>query len=183
MVQGTISLTISIVSSIIAVISLFFAWRAGTRADKAYSLQVITQIFNTYNSPSMRKDLQVVWKLYRQIWQSLYKDNPEKAVEKTNAGIPITEEAARKFFHDVPPNSPKYKAIDNVLGFWDYIAVLLSSKNLSIRILSAFLTPRILGFLYPIERAKADFYGYKVEPHSSLQSLYELWKRKYPDTF
>ena len=183
MTQETVTIVISIISFIIAIISMFFSWRAVLREDRTYVFQVITQIYNSYNSPTMRQDLQTVWKLYHQAWKSVHKDNSEKAKEKANSGIPISEDVARDCFQNIEYGSPEYKALDNVVLFWDYIAVLISTKVLSIEHLSAFLTPRVLGFLYPIERAKANYYGYRVEPMSSLHRLYESWKRKSPDTF
>lgn len=183
MSQENITITISVFSFIIALISFFLSLRAVIREERTYALKVITQIYDTYNSPTMRQDLQTVWKLYRQAWQSVHIDNTDKVKEKTNSGTPIDADTARDFFKNIEVDSPEYKALDNVVLFWDYTAVLISAKVIRISHLSAFLTPRILGFLYPIERAKANFYGYSVEPKSSLQGLYEFWKRKSPDTF
>jgi hypothetical protein len=183
MTTESITTIISVISSLVAIISIFFAWRAVESAEKTYTIQLITQIYNIYNSPAMRQDLQIIWRLYRQAWQSIYKDNPEKANEKTNNGSPISDDFAQKFFQEVESNSPEYKAVDNVLLFWDYIAFITSRKMLKINDLSAFMTPRILGYLYPIERAKANYFTYNVEPASSLQSLYERWKRISPATF
>jgi hypothetical protein len=48
------------------------------------------------------------------------------------------------------------RAIENIKLFWDYIALLDSQGTLDIKHMSAFATPKNLGFLCPIENAKTE---------------------------
>jgi hypothetical protein len=173
---------IGIVSAIIAFVSAIFAWKAVKTAEKTYSTEVITQIYNIYHSETLRQDLQTVWSLYHQVWRDACEDE-EEATKSANGGIPISEKAARELVQEMRRTSPEYRALDNVIGFWTYVALLISQRVLDVQRISAFATPRILGFLYPIDEAKAALYGYKIGPRLSLKHLYGLWQDKHLESF
>jgi hypothetical protein len=179
----TITIIVSVISAVIAFISVIFARRAVERADKTLSMEVITHIFTSYSSVEMNENFVVVWKKYLEMWQGVYPEDPNKAAEKVFYGVPVSDEAAQAFYDETDPDSEESRAVDSVLLFWLYVSLLVSQKILDIEQLSAFMTPRILGFLDPIERAKARKFGYQVEPKSSLQKLNERWKKKYPQTY
>jgi hypothetical protein len=179
----TFSIVISVISATIALLSVIFARKTVQRADKTLSMNVITQIFNTYSSAAMNTDQVEVWRIYLHLWQKVYPDDPEAASAKMLHGEPVPSQTARQFMDQIDPESPEFKALDSVSLFWSYVALLISQDILKIDQLAVFMTPRILGVLYPIEKAKAEKYGYRVQPKSSLQTLYERWKRKYPNVY
>jgi hypothetical protein len=179
----TFSILISVISASIALLSVIFARKTVQRADKTLSMNVITQIFNTYSSAAMNADQVEVWRIYLHLWQEVYPDDTEAASAKMLHGEPVPPEEARQFMDEIDPESPQFKALDSVSLFWSYVALLISQDILKIEQLGVFMTPRILGVLYPIEKAKAEKYGYGVEQKSSLQTLYERWKRKYPNMY
>jgi hypothetical protein len=183
MTTETITIIISIISALIAFISVIFARKVVERADKTLSMQVITQIFTAYSSTAMNADFVIVWKKYFELWQKAEGQDAQDISQKVLNGEPLPAEVARLFYEEGDLESEEIRAIDNVLLFWLYVALLISQDILKIEQLAAFMTPRILGFLYPIEVAKAEKFGYRIEPKSSLEELYKRWKRKYPKMF
>jgi hypothetical protein len=101
----------------------------------------------------------------------------------TNKGEPISIEMARNILRKFDKQSDEYIAIDNINGLWEYIMMLIFQGILDIDELSVFTTPRILGFLYLLDEAKASLYGYSTHQKKSLKNLYEMWKKKYPESF
>jgi hypothetical protein len=188
MTTETVTIVISIVSALIAFISVIFAHKVVERADKTLSMQVITQIFTSYSSTAMNADFVIVWKKYNELWQKAEGQDSEgqdaqNISQKVLNGVPVPADMARLFYEDADLESDEFRTVDNVLLFWSYVALLISQGILKIEQLAVFMTPRILGFLYPIEEAKAEKFGYTIEPKSSLQELYKRWKRKYPKMF
>jgi len=168
----------SVASAFVAIISVIFAVLAVRRANQVYSRDNITQIFRLYSSETMRRDLQTVWRIYHDTWKTTCNGDTDKARANTISGKPIEYEVAKRYIENIDISSADYTAIENVTLFWDYIALLVSQKNLDLRHMSAFATPKILGFLYPLENAKAKRYGYV---NSSLESLYKKWQWEIPD--
>jgi hypothetical protein len=183
MTTESITIIISIISALTAAVSVIFARKVVERADKTLSMQVITQIFTAYSSAAMNADFVIVWKKYFELWQKAEGQDAQDISQKVLNGEPVPAEFARLFYEDVDLESDEFRAVDNVLLFWTYIALLISQDILKIEQLAAFMTPRILGFLYPIDVAKAEKFGYRIEPKSSLEGLYKRWKRKYPKMF
>ena len=158
---------ITIMSMIVAIASALFAWRAVKAAEKTYSVELIGLLYNTYQSEEMLRDLKIVWKLYRQIWQE-DSNSKEKAIENVNRGVPIREESAIKFFLNLDSDSNEFKAIHNLITFWTYIELLLKRKALLPEEVIAFTSPRILGFLYPMVQAYDIRYGYEDDKKVDL---------------
>jgi hypothetical protein len=177
-----IETVISIISVVVASTSAIFAWKAVKTSERTYKAKIIAQIYEKYQSPNIRKNLQTVWEIYRQAWRETCKDDAEAAMY-TNKGEPISMEMARNVLRKFDKQSDEYMAIDNVKGLWTYIMMLVFQGILDIDQLSAFATPRSLGFLYPLDEAKASLYGYNIHPKTSLKNLYEMWKKKYPESF
>ena len=173
---------VSVVSVAVAVISAIFAWMAVKTSNRSYKAEIIVQLYEKYHSPSIRKDLRMVWKIYSDVWHAHCED-ATKALEYVNKGEPISAEMAVKVLEKLDKASPEYIAIDNISGLWTYIMMLAFNHILSIDELSSFVTPRILGFLYPLDEAKAKKYGYQIHPRFSLRNLYTEWKKKYPESF
>lgn len=177
-----IGVLIAIVSIVVAVGSAVFAWQAAKIADKTFKAELIATIYEKYHSPEVRQDHRKVWAIYSQIWME-YCDDKQEANMHTSRGEPITADMALAFLKKMEKKPKEYIAVDNMFGLWTYIMLLVFQKSLKIDHLSAFATPRILGFLYPIDEAKASLYGYNTHTKLSLKKLYEFWKKKYPESF
>jgi len=173
---------ILVVSVAIALVSTIFAWIAIRTSNKTYKAGIIAQVYEKYHSPSIRKDLQKVWEIYGKTWYG-YRESAKEASNYADKGEPISMEMAMEVLNNLDKNSPEYIAIDNINGLWTYIMMLAFNGILGINELSSFVTPRILGFLYPLEEAKASKYGYSTHRKFSLKNLYNVWKKKYPKSF
>lgn len=167
-----LGVAISIVSAIVAVVSAFVAWQAVKAAEKTYSIQLIGQLYATYQSDVMLHDLKIAWGLYHQIWE-LDSDTKEIANEMTNKGTPIRKDSAINFFKNLDVDSPEYKAIHNLINFWTYLELLLKRKALSPKEILAFTSPKLLGFLYPINKAYSARYGRNYEKEVTLKYVDE----------
>ena len=177
-----ISAFIALVSAISAISSNRIAQNAVKTAEKTHTAQIIAQIYEKYHSPSIRKDFQKVWELYGQAWHSSCNDDTEASIY-ANKGEPISMEMAREVLRKYDKQSPEYIAIDNVNGLWAFMMMLIFQEIVDIDELSTIATARILGFLYPIDEAKASLYGYTTHPKVSLKNLYETWKTEHPNSF
>ena len=120
---------ISIISAVIALASAFFAQQVVKAAEKTYSIELVGQLYTTYQSDQMLHDLKIVWGIYHKIWET-DSDTKEMAIARTNQGVPIREESAMKYFKNLDADSPEYKAIHNILNFWTYLELLLKRKAL-----------------------------------------------------
>ncbi len=147
-----VSTTINIVLALIAVVSVVFAWRATQAAEKTNSIELIGQLYSTYQSDEMLRNLRKVWDIYRQLWIA-DSDTKETAVERVNKGVPIRYESALAYFKDLDLDSPEFRAIHSVINFWTYLELLLKRRALTPQEVGAFTSPRLLGFLFPMHKA------------------------------
>ncbi len=164
---------VSIVSAIIALFSAGFAYRAVKIAERNHGVELVRQLYSSYQSKNMLRDLRLVWGIYHKIWES---DSPSKetAKENTNKGIAVNEYAANKYFEELDPDSDEYQAIHNLINFWTYLRLLVKRKALSKEEIIAFTSPKILGVLYPMERAYLKRYDLEWKPEASLKWLYDI---------
>ena len=173
-----IGLVLGIVSAIAAIISIVFARQAVKTAEKTYSMDLLSQIYEMYHTDTMYQALQIVWQVYHRLWQE-NSETPVDAKKKTNAGIPIPDEVAKKFIQeyiDKKEDSVEWKAIHKVWTFWKYIVLLISEGVLDQRFITSFTSTRILGFLYPYEEVYSNLRGGKVNPETSFKRFYETMK-------
>jgi hypothetical protein len=170
---------ISIISAVVALASALFAWQAVRAAEKTYSVELIGQLYATYQSDEMLRDLKIVWGIYRQLWESdsLTK---EMANEKVNEGVPIREDLAIDYFNNLDVDSPEFRAIHNIINFWTYVELLLQRKALSLNEILAFTSHRILGFLIPMAKAYDVRYGqdYEVPTLKYANKVLRVAKKK-----
>jgi hypothetical protein len=170
------AIIVAVVSALIALASTLFAWQAVRAAERTYSVELITQLYNTYQSEEMLRDLRLVWKLYHQTWEADC-ETKEEAKDKTDRGIPIQEDSALKLFQSLDIDSQEYKAIHSTTNFWTYMTLLNSRRSLGVSEIVAFTSPRILGFLYPMEKALSIHWGSVLEERLSLKRMYQIIKR------
>jgi hypothetical protein len=160
-----IGIIIGVVSAITAVVSLAFAWKAVRIAEKSNAGGAFTEIHKIYQDDRTFKAIQKVWDLYHQ-----HQDKAD--------GTVITEEQAREFVSGQDRQSAEWKAVHDMSLFWKYVSILVRKGYLDEEIaFEAFTSPRMLGFLSPIERAFVEHSGGKVDEKSSpLIWLYRHWK-------
>jgi len=165
----TITILIGVMSTIAALISIFFAWQAVKVAEKSNTIGLLSEIQKQRWSESIFNSLRIVWKQYH-----AYQENADD-------GEPITFEQAWNFVseHQGKDGSEEWKAVHELTGFWHYIAVLVKRGFLDEEIVtSAIGSPRILGFLFPIEEAFSKYNKKTNIPKVSLKWYYDLWKAK-----
>jgi hypothetical protein len=160
----------------VAIASALFAWQAVLAANKTYSVELISQLYTTYQSEEMLRDLRLVWKLYHQTWQADC-ETKDEAKDKADRGVPIQEDSALKLVQRLDIDSPEYKAVFSVINFWTYITLLHGRKALRLSDILAFTSPRILGFLYPMEKALAVRYGTELQEPLSLTHMCQIIKQ------
>ena len=92
-------------------------------------------------------------------------------------GTPITDQQAQQFVVEADRFSDDWKAVHDATSFWRYLNLLVNQGFVDEPIaFGAFSSPRILGFLYPIENAFVGEGGLAYE--ESLRSLYDRWKAR-----
>ena len=105
----------------------------------------------------------------------------EKRANETSNGAPISYELSRHFIDYIDRLSPEWEAVHNATSFWRYIALLVEKGFLDETIaFEAFSSPKILGFLFPIENS---FVGIDKSKHKTWwQKLsHQIIKRKRQD--
>jgi len=164
--MDTVGLALGIVSAIVAVVSLVFSWRAVKTAQTSNTINLVTELHKLYHSDTMFRATQRVWELYNS-----YQENAD--------GTPITPQQASQFVKETGEQSPEWKAVHNTSLFWRYLALLVNQGLVSEDIVfGAFTSPRILGFLYPIEQAFLKHTERTFNYNRSLKRLYDLWKSR-----
>ena len=165
MPANLISLIVATVSAVGAAIAVIFAWRAARAAERSNTIALIAGLHQLYHSEATFQATQRVWALYR-----------HREGEDAD-GTPITNQQARQFVAEVDRFSDDWKAVHDAMSFWRYLNLLVNQGFVDESIaFGAFSSPRILGFLYPIENA---FVGEgRLAYEESLQSLYERWKAR-----
>jgi hypothetical protein len=163
-------LLIAIISTAIALGSVTFAWQAAVTAKKTYGVELIGQLYAAYRSEEMLRDLRIVWKVYRKLWKDeLGNSTKDELDAKVNNGEPIPMAVAIEHFSDLAPETREYVAIHNVINFWTYITLLMNRKVITVKETTAFTSPRILGILYPMEKA----YQVRFESVADKNSKYK----------
>ena len=151
-------IVISIVSLLIAVASAVFAWQTERTARKAYSVNLLSQLYSSYQSDEMLRDLKAVWDLYRDILQKIGHTN-ELASEKARNGTLVADDAAINLMMELDKDSTKFTSLHNLINFWTYLELLLKKKAITPEEVIAFTSPKLLGFLYPMAKAYDYRYG------------------------
>jgi len=178
---------ISITSLIIAILSALFAWFTFRAAEKTNNIEIIGSLYETYRSDELLRDLKIVWDIYHKLWDDnqisieieekteIETENHEIYSEPDNAdkGILLPDEIATKFYRDLDVFSDEYKAIHNMLNFWTYVQLLLKRKIISPTEILTFTSPRILGFLCPIQKAHDTRYKQEFNEYASLEYSYK----------
>jgi len=165
MPANLISLIIAVVSAVAAAISVIFAWKATRAAERSNTIALIAGLHQLYHSEATFRATQRVWALYRH-YQG--KDADEH---------PITDRQAQQFVAETDRFSDDWKAVHDATSFWRYLNLLVNQGFVDEPIaFGAFSSPRILGFLYPIENAFVGEGGLAYE--ESLRSLYDRWKAR-----
>jgi hypothetical protein len=161
-----IGIIIGVASTIAAVVSLVFAWQAVRVAEKSNASGMFTELHKIYQDDRTFRAIQTVWELYKQL--------QDKA-----DGTPVTDEQASEFVKGCDRQSPEWKAVHDMSLFWKYVSILVRKQYLDEEVaFEAFTSPRILGFLAPVERAFIEHSGGKVDPRSSpVIWLYNHWER------
>jgi hypothetical protein len=185
---------LSVLSAIVALISLFFAWKAVKTsernneialsavktaetnnaiamkavesAEKNNAISLFVQLQNLYQSEESFKSTKLVWEIYKK-----YRSNAD--------GSPITYQEALKFVQETDRESENWKAIHVVSTFWRHLALLTRLKFINEEIVFvAFTSPGLLGFLHPIEKAFLDYENQTYEYTRSLKWLYDKWQKQ-----
>jgi hypothetical protein len=113
-----------------------------------------------YHTDKVFQATQKCWDMY----------NPYQEVA---GNIPLSDQKATEFINTTKRDSAEWKAVHDLSSFWRYVALLVRKGYLDQEIaFSAFSTPEILGFLFPIEKVFVKNYVYK----HSLEKLYDSWK-------
>jgi len=167
MVTLDIGTLIGIVSAITAVVSLFFAWKAVKTAERSNFAALYTELHKIYQEPQTFSAIQVVWDLY-----SRYENSTE------GRAIPYRE--AHNIVSSMPRDSVEWRSIHNMSLFWKYVSILVQKGYLDEQVaFEAFTSPRMLGFLAPIERAFLEYhYGKINRDNFPLTWLYDRWKKR-----
>ena len=149
-----------LVSAITAIVSVIFAWRAIKSTEHNNAAGLIVQLHSLYHTEKVFQATQKCWDMY----------NP---YQETAGNIPLSHQKATEFINTINKDSAEWKAVHDLSSFWRYVALLERKGYLDQEIaFSAFSTPEILGFLFPIEKAFVKNYVYE----RSLEKLYDRWK-------
>ena len=154
---------IGLISAVVAGISTVFAWRAVKLAERSNTIELMVELHQLYHSAATFRATQRVWELYQEYPESM-------------DGEPISHQEALRFVFGTDRKSGEWEAVHNASSFWRYVRVLVDGGFIDEDVaFEAFMSPGILGFLYPIERA---FLGKSYNYDRSLQRLYERWKSR-----
>lgn len=166
-----ISTIIGVLSTIAAVISMIFAWKAINVAKRSNSVGIYTELHKIYQSPETFRAIKTVWSLYNQH-------------EGSEAGKLINKQQAHELISSLDRDSTEWKAIHEMSLFWKYVSILMRRKYLDEEIaFELFTSPRMLGFLAPVERAFLEYHYGGVDKGNRLPLLwlYNRWKKYIED--
>ena len=153
-------ITVGLVSAATAIVSVIFAWKAVKETERNSTAGLIVQLHSLYHTDKIFKATQQCWDMY----------NP---YQETAGNVPLSDQKAEGFVSKTPKDSDEWIAVHDLSSFWRYIALLVRKGYLDQEIaFSAFSSPKILGFLYPIEKAFVENYVYE----RSLEWLYDRWE-------
>lgn len=175
-----IGLAIAVLSAFAAITSAILAHHSAKTAQKSYSSGLLSQSYDMYHTEAMYHALQLVWQTYHKIWQENCAD-PEDARQKTNRGEFIPNEIVHAFVAesiDQKEDAPEWAAIHKVWTFWTYVVVLINKDVLDEQFVTAFTSPRILGFLAPCEEEFLKIRrGETQSSKSPLRTFYSTYKK------
>jgi hypothetical protein len=164
LIASVVAAGAALASAIVAAISAFFAWRAVESAERSNALALITEVQKLYMDEHSFRANQVVWDLYGN-----YRTDTD--------GTPISSEEALLFVREADRTSSEWKAVHDASTFWKYVSLLVREDYLPEAIaFEAFTSPRILGFLQPVERAFCESHALPYADDAPLKSLYDRWK-------
>lgn len=182
--------TIAITSLVIAILSALFTWFTFRAAEKTNNIEILGNLYETYRSDELLRDLKLVWNIYHRLWNDAQpsteseengdnksddytsQNNPDNA----DKGILLPEHITMNFYQALDINSDEYKAIHGMLNFWTYVQLLLRRKIISPKEILAFTSPRILGFLFPMQKAHDVRYKQEFNKYASLEYSYRKLK-------
>ncbi|HEX9972904.1 MAG TPA: hypothetical protein VGD14_12595 [bacterium] len=154
---------VALLSTIGAIITVIFSRKAVKMAEKSNSIALIVELHSIYHSNDIFLATQKVWELYKK-----YNPNAD--------GKPIKNKQALQFVRDTDSSSADWKAVHELESFWRYVTLLVNLKYLDEEIaFGAFMSPRILGFLYPVEKVSL---GRTYNYNKSLQKLFDHWNER-----
>jgi len=159
------STLIALFSTLTAVVSLIFSWRAVRAAERSNFAGVYTELYKIYLDPKTFEAIKTVWGLY-----SRYEGHA--------AGDLITDQQAYELVTTLDRDGTEWQAIHQMSLFWRYVSILVKKEYLDREIaFEAFTSPRMLGFLAPIEYAfLRHHYGYTGSREDlPLRWLYDSW--------
>jgi hypothetical protein len=160
-----IGLILGATSTVVAIISLVFAWKAVKTAEKSNASAMFTELHKIYLDDRTFKAIQKVWQVY-----SEYQEDAERT--------PVTYQKAYGFVSEYDRQSEEWKAVHDMTLFWKYVSILVRKGYLEEDIaFEVFTSPRMLGFLAPIERAFIEHHGGEVNEDSApVIWLYNRYK-------
>ena len=163
-----IGIVIGLASAMAAVISLLFAWRAVRVAEKTNMSGLFTELHKIYHDDKTFAAIQIVWNVYLK-----FQENADGELIPRNIALEIVSQQDRE--------SPEWKAIHDMSLFWKYSSLLLQQGYLDEEIaFEAFTSPRMLGFLAPVEKAFIEYHyheGKETDIKTPLMWLYRRWEK------
>ena len=166
MVTLDISTVIGIVSAVTAVVSLVFAWKAVKTAERSNFAGLYTELHKIYQEPQTFNAIKVVWELYGRY-------------EGSADGEMIPYQQAYEIVSNMNRDSVEWQSIHNMCLFWKYVSILVRKSYLDEQVaFKALTSPRMLGFLAPIESVFLEYHYGKVNKGDlPLSWLYNRWKK------
>ena len=160
------NLIVNLMIAAAAIISVAFAWRAVKTSERNNSIALFVELHRIYHTDAIFAATQTVWEIYSQY-------------QKNTDGTPVTRKQALEFVHNTDRQSREWKATHEITSFWRYLSLLVRQSLLDeIIAFEAFSSPRILGFLYPVEEAYREYHGLNKDYNTSLHRLYDRWKSR-----
>ncbi|MBC8180873.1 hypothetical protein H8E88_07095 [candidate division KSB1 bacterium] len=122
--------------------------------------------------------IRILKKILKEIFaehETLILKNIQTVEIKAN-GVKLPNKRARQFVLHQDEKSEEWKALHNLMSFWRYINLLERDGYIEdIFAFEAFMSPRLLGFLYPVEEAYFENNGISISYEKSLKRLYDRW--------
>ena len=165
LVSPEFGIVIGVLSAMIAVVSLVFAWKAVRVAERNNFAGVYTELHKIYLAPATFNAIKIVWDVYSQY-------------EESDTGTLISSEQAHELVRTIDQDSTEWKAIHEMSLFWKYVSTLVRKKYLDEEIaFEAFTSPSMLGLLAPIEQAFLEHYYGTVANNDKLPLQWLYWHR------
>jgi len=167
MLSLNLSTLIAILSTLMAVVSLIFSWKAVKAAERSNFAGVYTELYKIYLEPKTLEAIKKIWEMY-------------SAFEGHAVGQPITDQQAYELVTTLDRDSLEWHSIHLMSLFWRYVSILVKKNYLDREVaFEAFTSPRMLGFLAPIEYAfLRHHYSYTGKREDlPLHWLYNLWQK------